>query len=80
MIAIHTKYLSPTNTRGARVKASVYRSRDVTFSVTVGYDHAADDPFELAAQALAEKHWPGKNVRYVGATLDGNGNVFTLEG
>ena len=80
MIAIHTKYLGPTDTRGARIKASVYRSKDVTFSVTVGYDHSADDPFELAARALAAKHWPGKVARYVGATLDGNGNVYTLEG
>lgn len=80
MIAIHTKYLGPTDTRGARIKASVYRSKDVTFSVTVGYDHGADDPFEVAAQALADKHWPGKVARYVGSTLDGNGNVYTLEG
>ena len=80
MIAIHTKYLCPTDTLGARIKASVYRSRDVTFSVTVGYDHAADDAYLIGAQALADKHWPGKVARYVGATLDGNGNVYTLEG
>lgn len=79
MIAIHTKYLGPTDTRGSRIKASVFRSRDVTWSVTVGYDHAADDPFLAGAQALADKHWPGRVARYVGATLDGNGNVYTLE-
>lgn len=79
MIAIHTKYLGPTNARGARIKASVYRSKGVIWSVTVGYDHAADDPFAIGAQALADKHWPGRVIRYVGATLDGNGSVYSLE-
>lgn len=80
MIAIHTKFLGPTDSKGSRIKASVYRSRGVIWSVTVGYDHGADDPFSIGAQALADKHWPGKIARYVGATLDGNGNVYTLEG
>ena len=80
MIAIHTKYLGPTNARGARIRASVSRAPGVIWSVTVGYDHAADDAFSIGAQALADKHWPGKTIRYVGATLDGNGNVYTMEG
>ena len=80
MIAIHTKYLGPTDSKGSRIKAIVYRSRGVIWSVTVPYEHVIDDPFEVAARALADKHWPGKTTRYVGATLDGNGNVYALEG
>jgi hypothetical protein len=36
MIAIETKYLSPTNTRGSKIKAFTCNGH----SVTVSYDHA----------------------------------------
>jgi hypothetical protein len=34
------RYAGPTNSRGSRWVASVYRDRDRTFRATVGYDHA----------------------------------------
>lgn len=78
MIAIHTKYLPATDKTGSRVKASVYRARGMIFAVTVPYDHAADCPHTVAAQALVDKHWKGRTMFYVGATIDGNGDVFSL--
>jgi hypothetical protein len=50
--AITTKYLCPTNHRGARVKATAQAG-----SVTVSWDYAlnADGNHTAAAQALAEK-------------------------
>lgn len=50
MKAITTKYISPTNTRGARVKAT-----DGDTSVTVSYDHASNDPHVEACLALCKK-------------------------
>lgn len=78
-IAIHTRYLNPANVRGPRVKASVYRDKATTWTVTIPYDHGADCAHTVAAQALADKHWPGRAVSFVGATLDGKGDVFTLK-
>jgi len=84
-IAIHTKYIGPANTLGARVKASVYRGykegKPIIWSVTVPYDHSADDRHVSAAIALVKKYWPeaAPIVDYVGATLDGNGDVFSFE-
>ena len=50
--AITTKYLAPTNSRGARIKATAEAG-----SVTVPYDHAlnAFDNHHAAAVALANK-------------------------
>ena len=70
--AITTKYLSPTNTRGTRVKATAAAG-----SVTVSWDHALNDRqnHTAAAHALARKlEWEGL---YVGGGLpDCSGYVF----
>jgi len=55
-IAIQTKFLGPTNFRGARIKATAmdsYRDERV-MSVTVGYDHAlnGDENHRVAAEKL----------------------------
>jgi len=51
--AITTKYLAPTNSRGARIKATAAAG-----SVTVPYDHAlnAFDNHHAAALAFARKY------------------------
>jgi hypothetical protein len=70
--AISTKFLGPTNTRGARVKASAQAG-----SVTVLWDHAlnVDDNHTVAARALAEKYgWQGAWI--AGGAADGTGNVY----
>ena len=52
MQAIITKYIGPTNHRGARIKATASAG-----SVTVPYDHAQDhdEPFRISARALCAK-------------------------
>ena len=55
--AIETRYLSPTNVRGARVKATASAG-----SVTIGWDHALspDGNHAAAARALCARFdWKG---------------------
>jgi hypothetical protein len=71
--AIITKYLGPTNSRGARVKATAQVG-----SVTVGWDYAlnAEQNHERAMEALAAKFdWPMSRFAG-GATPDGRGYAF----
>ncbi len=68
--AIQTKYLGPTDNRGARVKAMCDAG-----SHTVPWDHAADvtDNHTLAAKALADRlGWVGQ---WLGGAL-GDGYVY----
>jgi hypothetical protein len=74
MIAIQTKYLGPTNTRGARIKAWT----DSGFSASISYPH--EFSHELchfqAVKALIAKHkldWNLDEMRYGGTD---NGYVF----
>ena len=79
MIAIHTKYIGPTNTRGSRIKAYTTSG----FSVTVPYPHALSYEkchFE-AVKALVAKHkldWDLSNMRY-GDSADGKGYSFCFD-
>lgn len=76
MQAITTKYIGPTNFKGARVKASSQAG-----SVTVSWDHAlnVDENHAAAARALASKWgWAGKWLG--GALPDGKGNVYVNTG
>jgi hypothetical protein len=52
MQAIITKYIGPSNTKGARIKAIASAG-----SVTISYDHNQDhdEPFRAGAQALCAK-------------------------
>jgi hypothetical protein len=78
MQAIVTKYLGPTNNRGARVKATADAG-----SITVSWDHAlnADDNHESAAVALRAKlGWNDDAYgKLVGGGLpDGTGNCYVF--
>lgn len=53
MIAIQTKYLGPTNTKGTRIKAHDGRGNQIT--VSRDYSVNADENHRLAAIALCEK-------------------------
>jgi len=69
--SILTKYISPTNTRGARIKAvqSGWSDKKECASVTIPYPFElnTDQAHALAAKKLAEKlGWHG---RYVCASL-----------
>ena len=72
--AIETKYLGPTDTKGARVRASSQAR-----SFTVGYDHRLNpsDNHAGAAVALAGKYgWTGRLVG--GGNATGTGYVFVF--
>jgi hypothetical protein len=45
--------------------------------MTVPYDHAASDAFQVGAEALRDKYWPGETLYRAGVTLD-NGDIFTI--
>lgn len=74
--AIVTKYLPPSNYRGARVKATAAAG-----SVTVHWDYGLSDNqnHAKAAEELARKFgWTG---RYVGGGMPkGDGNVYVCVG
>jgi hypothetical protein len=79
MIAIHTKYLCPTNSRGARIKA--YTSSG--FAATISYPH--EFSYEIchyqAVKALVEKNnldWDLTDMRF-GDSADGKGYVFCFD-
>ena len=73
--AIETIYLSPTNHRGARIKAKAWGG-----SVTIPYPHECntDQAHRKAAMALVEKmRWGGPRVEWQqGGSADGFGYVF----
>jgi len=80
MIAIQTKYLSPTNTKGARIKAFA-TNRPLNWGVTIPYDYSESHemPHFRAVQALIKKHkleWDLNNMRFGG--ID-NGYVFCFD-
>ena len=84
MIAIHTKFLAPTNSRGSRIKAYTSGAFGLKgFEATVPYDHAYDSlgaHFE-AVKALIEKHqldWSTDGMRY-GDSADGRGFCFCFD-
>lgn len=70
--AIITKFMGPTNSRGARVKATADAG-----SVTVGWDYALniEGNHTAAAKALAMKlGWDG--LSWFGGGLPGSGYAF----
>ena len=83
MIAIHTKYLPATNTRGARIKAYTcvfFNRNDSRFQITIPYDYSLDrvNVHFKAVKALVSKHkldWNLENMRY-GDSADGRGFSF----
>lgn len=73
-IAIFTRYLGPTNTKGSRVKAT-----RGGLSVTIPLDYASDlvERHKKAAWALMVKYgWNDRDVALAGETPDGKGYVF----
>lgn len=82
-IAIHTKYVGPTNTRGARIKATCTIDNNTKWTASVGFEYGADSETRhaLAAKALLVKHAPDlhdKQLWVCGNTLDNLGYVFSV--
>ena len=79
MQAIHTKFIAPTNSRGARVKAYTVSG----FSATIGYPYEFNHEMchYQAVKALVAKHklnWNIENMRH-GDSADGRGYVFCFD-
>jgi len=55
IFAIRVRYLGPTNTRGARIRAEVL-SREDFKPVTAPYDYAAHNHARAALEALAREN------------------------
>lgn len=64
-VAIGVKYICPTNTRGAKVKAFVRSATRMIHKVEIPWDHEFDNSVNYcnAAKMLVEKmHWSGNLV------------------
>ena len=82
-IAIHTKYIGPTNTKGSRIKASLRRDSKTLWTASVPFDHSLDceQRHARAAFTLLGKYAPSmlyENLNLAGSTLDNLGYVFTI--
>ena len=76
MQAIHTKYMSATNTRGARIKA--YTHAGLSASVSYPYELSYELAHFEAVKELVKKHkleWDLSEMRF-GDSADGKGYVF----
>ena len=80
MIAIHTKFIPATDTRGARIKAYTAKHGCKGFSATVPVDHSLS--YEVrhfeAVKELVRKNkldWDLSDMCY-GDSADGKGYVF----
>jgi hypothetical protein len=72
--AIVTRYIGPTDHRGARISARAYGGR-----VTVPYDYGSREPHDDAALALmAKMGWDETHDLVEGVAPDGWGNVYVL--
>lgn len=84
MIAIHTKYINPTNTRGARVKAYTAGYGSIKgFTAFIPYPHelSGEQVHFAAVKALVAKHglnWNLESMRY-GDSADGKGFSFCFD-
>lgn len=75
--AIETKYLGPSNHRGARVVAKAYAGR---VAIPWSYELDTDENHLKAATALANKYgWLNRGERLIGGgNAAGTGNVYVI--
>ena len=75
MVIIKTKYLSPTNYLGSRIKASANG-----FSVTIPYPYYESNELAYyeAVKALIAKHNLDWNINNMGYGSDNEGYYFTF--
>lgn len=84
MIAIHTKFINPTNSRGARIKAYTASWGDRKgFEATIAfpYEGSEVESHFAAVKELVKKHgltWDLSNMRY-GDSADAKGFSFCFD-
>ena len=79
MIAIHTKHIPASNTRGSRIKA--YTRGGLSATVSYPYELSYEVAHFEAVKALVQKNklsWPIDDMRF-GDSADGKGYVFCFE-
>lgn len=85
LFIIETKYLSPTNARGSRIKAWFTHDSKHLKTVTVPYDHSlsCEQVFLVGANALIERNKDAadfvKDLKIVGYTSINTGYLFIYE-
>ncbi len=75
MVIIKTKYLSATNTRGSRIKAS---ANGLTVTIPLCYDLSGVAVHYKAVQALVAKHNLDWDISNMGYGSDDAGYYFTF--
>lgn len=84
MIAIHTKFIGPTNNRGSRIKAYTCGGMGLKgFTATISYPYQLSGElchFEAVKALVAENKldWNLTNMRY-GDSADGRGYCFCFD-
>ena len=84
MIAIHTKFIGPTNSRGARIKAYTATFGDLKgFQATISYPYSLSGHechFEAVKELVKKNNldWNLENMRY-GDSADGKGFSFCFD-
>jgi hypothetical protein len=79
MIAIHTKYIPASSTRGSRIKA--YTSTGKQATISYPYELSFEMSHFQAVKALVENNgldWNLADMRY-GDSADGKGYVFCFD-
>jgi len=79
MIAIHTKFIPASNTKGARIKA--YTSTGKQATVSYPYEKSYELAHFEAVKALIENNgldWNLEDMRF-GDSADGKGYVFCFD-
>lgn len=67
MPVITTKYLGPTNTKGARIKVA----SDTGHASTYPYDHSASNPHIAALGQYLKQHYRGRVIHWTQNTKGG---------
>jgi hypothetical protein len=75
MKAIVTKYLPPTNSRGARIKATTEGLPSIT--IPYPYDLSGEACHRAAAEQLASKYWSNASL-VSGSMPDNTGYAFVM--
>jgi len=79
MIAIHTKFIGASNTKGDRIKA--YTAKGLSVIIPYPYELSFELAHFEAVKALVAKHnleWDLSDMRY-GDSADGRGYVFCFD-
>ena len=79
MIAIHTKFIGASNTKGDRIKA--YTANGLSVIIPYPYSESYELAHFEAVKALVAKHnleWDLSDMRY-GDSADGRGYVFCFD-